>query len=123
MPSVIVPSMARTPPTPYTSAVASDATRVRLVKNTRPYIACLMPMSRTWPALPANAVDSSSSRPNSLTSRAPETLNRSVIVVPMPALSCMASRVIACSRRPTHRAGSRNSGVSTSAPRVICQDR
>ena len=45
------------------------------------------------------------SRPNSLTSSAPETLNRSVIVVPISALSCIASRVIACSRRPTQRAG------------------
>ena len=93
------------------------------MKKTRPYIACLIPMSRTWPALSENAADSSGSRPKSLTSSAPDTLNRSVIVVPMPALSCMASRVMTCSRRPTQRAGSRNSGVSSSAQRVICQDR
>ncbi len=89
----------------------------------RPYIACLMPMSRTLPALSEKASDSSSRRPNSLTSSAPETLKRSVIIVPMPALSCMASRVMACSLRPTQRAGSRNSGVRISAPMVICQDR
>ncbi len=93
------------------------------MKNTRPYIACLMPMSRTWPAFSAKPRDSSSRRPKSLTSSAPDTLNRSVMVVPMPALSCMASRVMACSLRPTQRAGSRNIGVRISAPSVICQDR
>ncbi len=56
-------------------------------KKIRPYIAEVMPMSRTRPALSRNACSSRSGRPNSLTSSAPETLKRSVIVVFISALS------------------------------------
>ena len=79
-------------------------------------------MSRTRAALVANSVDSSSSRPKIFTSRAPETLNRSVIVWLIAALTCIDSRVIAASRLPTQRAGSTNSGSSASEMRVICHD-
>ena len=51
--------------------------------NTREYIACVTPMSRTRPALCENESDSWSGRPNSLTSSAPETLKRSVIICPI----------------------------------------
>ena len=72
------------------------------MKKTRPYIACVTPMSRTRPALLGERRRLLvGGRPNSLTSSAPATLNRSVIVVLISALSCIASRVIACSRRPT----------------------
>ena len=50
-------------------------------KKTRPYMAVCTPMSRTRAARPANCSCSMSGRPNSLTSRAPETLKRSVIVL------------------------------------------
>ncbi len=60
---------------------------VRLTKNTRPYMAVVMPMSRTRPAFSRNALSSASGRPNSLTSRAPETLKRSVIELVICALS------------------------------------
>ena len=80
-------------------------------------------MSRTRPARSAKTSDSSRGRPNSLTSIAPATLNRSVMVEPMAASSCIDSRVSRCSLRPTRRAGSRKSGISTSAIRLICQDR
>ena len=49
-------------------------------KKMRPYIACRMPMSRTRLARSANRRASSSGRPNSLTSNAPATPNRSVMV-------------------------------------------
>ena len=48
-----------------------------------PYIAVTTPMSRTRAARPANTPASSRGRPNSLTSIAPATLNRSVMVDPM----------------------------------------
>ena len=91
--------------------------------NTCPYIARVTPMSRTLAALPANSSDSSRGRPNSLTSIAPATLNRSVIVVPISALSCMDSRVSRCMRRPSNRAGKMNSGISASVITLTSQDR
>ncbi len=50
------------------------------MKN-RAYMAWVTPMSRTRPAFCSNSSRSSSGRPNSLTSRAPETLNRSFMVL------------------------------------------
>ena len=79
-------------------------------------------MSRTRPARSPNERDSSAGRPNSLTSSAPATLNRSVIVAFIDAFSPYDSRVIACSRRPIRRAGSTKTGSSTSESAVICQD-
>ena len=57
------------------------------MKNTRAYIAWVTPMSRTRPAFCVEGCRSSSGRPKSLTSSAPETLNRSVMVVFISALS------------------------------------
>ncbi len=91
-------------------------------KKTRPYIALVMPMSRTRPALSRNEVSSTSGRPNSLTSSAPETLKRSVIVLVIWALSAYDSRVSACSLVPMSLAGMTKTGSSTSDSRVICQD-
>ena len=54
--------------------------------NTRPYMAVVMPMSRTRPARSPNDCASTSGRPNSVTSSAPDTLNRSVVVVFIDAL-------------------------------------
>ena len=56
--------------------------------------------------------------PNSLTSIAPATLNRSVICVFIEALCCICWREMSCSRRPTRRAGMMNIGSTTSASRV-----
>ena len=47
----------------------------------RAYMAWVTPMSRTRPAFFSKASRSSLGRPNSLTSRAPETLNRSFMVL------------------------------------------
>ena len=57
-----------------------------------------------------------------MTSIAPATLNRSVIVEPIAASSCIDSLVSRCSLRPTSLAGKTNSGISTSATSVTCQD-
>ena len=92
------------------------------MKNHLFAMAIRTPMSRTRDARFENACASSSGRPKSLTSRAPATLNRSVIWVLMSALSPICSRVSACSLRPIHRAGRRNSGTSTSDTTVTCQD-
>ena len=53
----------------------------------RPYIAVVMPMSRTRPARSRKDAASTSGRPNSVTSSAPDTLNRSVVVVFIDAFS------------------------------------
>jgi len=66
--------------------VASDAVSNSATKKSRAYNADRIPMSRTRPARPLNSDSSSHGRPNSLTSRAPATLNRSLIVVFISAL-------------------------------------
>ncbi len=58
-----------------------------------------------------------------MTSIAPATLNRSVIVDPIWASSCIDSRVSRCRRRPTSRAGMMNTGTSSSEITVTGQDR
>ena len=78
-------------------------------------------MSRTPAALSAKPASSRSRRPNSITSSAPATLKRSFMVVFMSALSCIDSRVMAWSRRPTRLAGSRNRGSTATAIRVMRQ--
>ena len=88
-----------------------------------PYIAVTTPMSRTRAARSRYASLSRRGLPNSLTSMAPATLNRSVMVEPSSASSCMDSRVYRCSRRPTSRAGMTNTGSSTSEMTVTSQDR
>ena len=92
------------------------------MKKTRPIIAIWTPTSRTWPARSANCSSSSRRRPNSVTSRAPATLKRSVERVARSALSVIDCRVRPLSRRPTYRAGRRNTGSSTSAATVIGHD-
>jgi hypothetical protein len=60
---------------------------VSAVKKVRPYMAERTPMSRTRTARPRKDSASADGRPKSLTRRAPATLNRSVIVAFMEALS------------------------------------
>ena len=55
--------------------------------NTRVYMAWVTPMSRTRPAFSENPLTSSREWPNSLTSSAPATLKRSVMVLVIWALS------------------------------------
>ena len=86
--------------------------------NVRVYMALFTPMSRTRPALSRELVRSWSGRPNSFTSRAPDTLKRSVMVAFIAALSVNDSRVMRCSRRPTNLAGMRKAGTTTSASSV-----
>ena len=88
------------------------------MRNTREYMALRTPMSRTRPARSEKSPASSSCRPNSFTSSAPATLNRSVMVLFIEALRFMPSRVMACRPRPTRRAGSTNTGRMTTASRV-----
>ena len=54
---------------------------------------------------------------------APATLNRSVIVEPSAALSCIDSLVSRCSLRPTRRAGMMNIGISASATTVTSHEK
>src|SRR6266536_940000 len=72
------------------------------MKNTRPYMAVTTPMSLTLAARPAKTSDFSPWRPNSLTSIAPATLNRSVMVEPIAASSCIDSLVSRCILRADH---------------------
>ncbi len=91
------------------------------MKN-RAYMAWVTPMSRTRPALDSKAWRSSSGRPNSLTRRAPETLNRSFMVLFISALMPYDSRVMTDSLRPTRLAGITKTGRITRLIRVICHD-
>src|SRR5690242_8364949 len=79
-------------------------------------------MSLTREARPANSAFSSAGRPNSFTSSAPATPNRSVIWLPSWAFRLYDSRVMPCSLRPMNRAGIRNTGSIISETRVIFQD-
>ncbi len=88
-----------------------------------PYIAVVTPISLTLAARPANTRASSAGWPNSLTSIAPATLKRSVMVEPISASSCIDSRVSRCSLRPTRRAGMMKNGIITSVTTVTSQDR
>ena len=90
--------------------------------NTERTIAVRTPMSRTRPARARNSADSRSGRPNSLTRVAPGAEKRSVICVLIAALWSAASRSSRASRAPTRRAGSTNTGSSTSASAVSRQE-
>ncbi len=103
-------------------AVASDATRVRATKKMLRFIAIRTPMSRTRPARSAYSASSRASLPKTLTSRAPATLKRSVMRLPMSALSPIWACVRPASRWPITRAGMMKNGTSASAARVSCQD-
>ena len=80
----------------------------------RLYTAERTPTARTASARVAKSAVSSAGRPNSLTSSAPDTLKRSVIVVFMDALRFICCRVRSCSRPPTRLVGTMNSGSSSS---------
>jgi hypothetical protein len=67
--------------------VASEAVSNSATMNTRAYMACVTPMSRTRPALRSNPAVSCLGWPKSLTRSAPATLNRSVMVLVIWALS------------------------------------
>ena len=103
---------------PYTAAAPSAPTRPSATKNTRPYMADVIPMSRTRAARERNRPTSSSARPNSFTSCAPDTLNRSVIWLFISAFTLICSREMVCRRWPTRLAGMMKMGNTTSAMRV-----
>ncbi len=79
-------------------------------------------MSRTRPARTSNSRDSVAGLPKSLTSVAPGAEKRSVIWVFIVALWMAASRDSCAMVRPIQRAGSRNSGISTSDSSVTCHE-
>ena len=79
------------------------------------------PRSRTTAAFSANCSSSSSRRPNSLSSIAPPTLNRSVIELPRSALPCIWSRVSPTSRLPTQRDEMNRIGNVARHSSVTCQ--
>ena len=82
----------------------------------------LTPADRTRSARTANSRDSRCGSPKSLTRVAPGAENRSVIWSPMAALWLARVRVSSARRRPSSRAGIRNTGSSTSEIRVTCQE-
>ena len=76
------------------------------------------PESRTFAARPENSADSTAGRPNSLTSSAPDTPKRSVIVEDMSALRPMRRRDSAASRRAMLRSSTTNTGITSSESSV-----
>ena len=83
---VSVPFTAMTPPKPYTMAVARAATSDRPTMKMVRFMAICTPVSRTLAARSAYSASSRGGEPNSLTSKAPATLKRSVIRLPKSAL-------------------------------------
>ena len=103
----MVPSMTSCPPTQYTAAVPTapdepEGDEERAAVARRRGRRC----ARTPSARSANAAASSSVRPNSLTSSAPDTLKRSVIVVFIDALRsiCVAGDRLQPAADPLGRA-------------------
>ena len=90
--------------------------------NTERLTAMRTPMSRTLAARTAYSSSSTAGRPNSLTSRAPATLKRSVMRVPTSAFCTICSCARPASLRPISRAGTRKNGTRASAPRVSGHD-
>ena len=105
------------------AAVASALISESATNKVRATIAQRTPMSRTAAARRENSCASSRGRPNSLTSKAPDTLKRSVIVVFIDAVSSMRRRTMNCIRRPTRFDTTRNRGPTTSANAVTRQSR
>ena len=86
--------------------------------NVRPYMALRMPRSRTADAWLSKRRASWWWSPNSFTSCAPDTENRSVIVEFISAFRSICSRVMLDTTRPTRFAGHTNSGNSNRARMV-----
>ena len=78
-----------------------------------------IPESRTAPDRRENSRDSSPGRPKSLTSRAPDTLNRSVMLALMSALSCIRWRDSRLIFRAMRRSMTMNGGRTSRASPVI----
>ncbi len=101
--------------------MAREGTSVIAAKNIRLSTAIRTPRSRTLAALSANIASSVSRCPNSFSSIAPPTLNRSVIALPMSALPFIRSRVSTAIRELTQRDASSRIGNSSRGRSVTCQ--
>ena len=123
VPTVTPPLIARCPPIPYAKAVAIAATLVSAMKKRRLSIAILIPISATRRARLLKYSRSRSGSPYKATSIAPETLNRSVIVLDISAFTPKDSRVKDCNLRPTHLVGMRKTGNKRREKIVICHER
>ena len=87
-------------------------------KNQRPTSARRTPMSRTLRLVSRNRATSWRCRPKVFTSSAPLMLSVSLMALLISALYSMACRRILRKIRPTRRAGSRNSGSTTTDSRA-----
>jgi len=101
--------------------VASEGTVIIAAPKMRVISEILMPRSRTVAALRAKRASSSARRPNSLSSIAPPTLNRSVITLPMSALPSICCRVSPASLPLTTREVTNRIGNSNRHRSVTCQ--
>jgi len=114
--------MTSVPPSPYTSAVTRAASSATNVKSSSIPARLATASSRTRLALRVNSPASSSGRPYSMASSAPDTSDRSAIIAassPCSCISCLSSR---CDRFPATLPGSTNSGITASATRLSCHD-
>ena len=78
--------------------------------------------SRIRLALRVNSSASSSGRPYSMASSAPDTSHRSAVIAASSPYSCISCRNTRCARFPATLPGSTNSGITTSATRLSCHD-
>jgi hypothetical protein len=77
--------------------------------------------SRIRLALRVNSPASSSGRPYSMASSAPDTSDRSAVIAASSPYSCISLRSSRCDRFPAALPGSTNSGITASATRLSCQ--
>src|ERR1700722_4095522 len=114
--------MTSVPPSPYTRAVTSAASSMMKAMSSSMPPALATARSRIRLALPVNTPASSSGRPYSIASSAPDTSDRSAIMVASSPCSCISCRSSRCDRFPAALPGSTNSGITTSAMRLSCHD-
>ena len=69
-----------------------------------------------------NSPASSAGRPYSMASSAPDTSDRSAVIVASSPYSCICCRSSRCARFPAALPGSTNSGITVSATRLSCHD-
>ena len=81
-----------------------------------------MARSRIRLALPVNSPASSSGRPYSLASSAPDTSDRSAVIAASSPWSCISCRSSRWARFPVTLPGNTNSGTAASAMRLSCHD-
>jgi hypothetical protein len=122
VPTWNTPCTTSVPPSPYTRAVTSAASSEMNAKSSSIPATLATARSRIRVALRLNSPASSSGRPYSMASSAPDTSDRSAVIADSSPRTCISARSNRCDRFPATLPGSTNSGITTSATRLSCHD-